>query len=221
MAIIRKLSNEDQKFILDHYGKLSLQEIANKLSRKRSAIGYYAKKLGLKNKPTLYIGMKCGYLTILENTFEIKNHVYLWRCVCDCGNEVKIRTTSLKSGATQSCGCKRQKYQYTGTQHICGSLLGNIKRQAKVRKLDYNITDEFLDNLLIAQNFKCALSGLIIYAISKENTTASLDRIDSNQGYIESNVQWVHKDVNWMKQAYDQDYYIEICKLVAQHKGTL
>lgn len=28
-----------------------------------------------------------------------------WLCVCDCGKEVKVRTFSLNSGNTKSCGC--------------------------------------------------------------------------------------------------------------------
>jgi archaellum component FlaC len=45
----------------------------------------------------------------------------------------------------------------------------------------------------------------------------SLDRIDSKLGYIEGNVQWLHKDVNYMKQEYSQEYYIDICKKVANN----
>lgn len=29
----------------------------------------------------------------------------LWRCVCDCGNEVTVMASSMQSKGTQSCGC--------------------------------------------------------------------------------------------------------------------
>ena len=29
----------------------------------------------------------------------------MWHCICDCGNEVDIRSQDLRSGKTQSCGC--------------------------------------------------------------------------------------------------------------------
>ncbi len=48
-------------------------------------------------------------------------------------------------------------------------------------------------------------------------TSASLDRIDSSLGYIEENVQWVHKDVNMMKRIYDNNYFIKMCKLIAEN----
>ena len=50
--------------------------------------------------------------------------------------------------------------------------------------------------------------------------TASLDRIDSNKGYIKGNVQWVHKDVNTMKMDHTQEEFIKICTMVANHVST-
>ena len=32
----------------------------------------------------------------------------LWRCRCDCGNEVVVRRKNLLSGLTKSCGCDRR-----------------------------------------------------------------------------------------------------------------
>lgn len=45
--------------------------------------------------------------------------------------------------------------------------------------------------------------------------TASLDRIDSGQGYTNSNIQWVHSMVNMCKNKYPQDKFIEMCRAVA------
>lgn len=43
----------------------------------------------------------------------------------------------------------------------------------------------------------------------------SIDRIDSSEGYLKGNVQLLHKDVNMAKQQYSQDYFVEMCKAVA------
>lgn len=48
-------------------------------------------------------------------------------------------------------------------------------------------------------------------------TTASLDRIDSDQGYILGNIQWVHKIVNIMKQDTVQSEFIGWCRAVVAH----
>ena len=47
------------------------------------------------------------------------------------------------------------------------------------------------------------------------STTASLDRIDSSKGYVIGNVQWVHKDINIMKNKFDNQYFIDMCKKIA------
>ncbi len=46
--------------------------------------------------------------------------------------------------------------------------------------------------------------------------TASLDRIDSRGHYEVGNVQWIHKDLNIMKNSYDANYFIDMCKSVAK-----
>jgi len=54
-------------------------------------------------------GKKFGRLTVIKKA-DIKadkGRSILWECKCDCGNEnlVFVRTSSLKKGNTQSCGC--------------------------------------------------------------------------------------------------------------------
>ena len=48
------------------------------------------------------------------------------------------------------------------------------------------------------------------------NLTASLDRIDSSLGYVKNNVQWVHKDINKMKQELNENYFKNLCKIIAK-----
>jgi len=32
-----------------------------------------------------------------------------WLCQCECGRKTRVRSDSLKSGLTKSCGCLRQQ----------------------------------------------------------------------------------------------------------------
>lgn len=66
---------------------------------------------------------------------------------------------------------------------------------AKSRNLVVEITPKNIWDLFIKQNRLCALSGIEIYfgKTKNEETTASVDRIDSNLGYIITNIQIVHK----------------------------
>jgi len=88
--------------------------------------------------------------------------------------------------------------------------------ERKGKKRDGNITIVEVYNLWIQQNKKCALSNLNIDFIKTENgISASIDRIDSDKDYTNDNIQLVHKDINLMKNAFKQDYFIKLCKKVA------
>lgn len=55
------------------------------------------------------IGKIFGKLTVLEEMPErVSGHI-MWRCLCDCGVETIVRSGSLSSGNTNSCGCLKTK----------------------------------------------------------------------------------------------------------------
>jgi len=37
----------------------------------------------------------------------MSNGNVIWKCLCDCGNEIEVAYSSLVSSHTMSCGCKR------------------------------------------------------------------------------------------------------------------
>lgn len=51
-------------------------------------------------------GQRFGHLVAIKRVSEPGKAV-LWECVCDCGNIVVVRATSLRKGNTQSCGCRK------------------------------------------------------------------------------------------------------------------
>lgn len=118
---------------------------------------------------------------------------------------------------------REQHPSWSGYGEISGAYWNGIKQGAKSRKIEFSITKEYLWNLFIKQDKKCALTGLPLYfnevKTNRGNKTASLDRIDSSKGYIEGNVQWVHKDVNEMKWDSTQQEFVNFCCLVAKYSG--
>lgn len=51
-------------------------------------------------------GQRFGRLVVLQPTEErASNGSVKWLCSCDCGNTTVVKTTNLRSGNTQSCGC--------------------------------------------------------------------------------------------------------------------
>lgn len=97
----------------------------------------------------------------------------------------------------------------------------NIAYSARHRSLDFQITPQYVWRLFLAQDRKCALSGVELVMDSMKTNdkrrTASLDRIDSSVGYIEGNVQWVHKSVNLQKGSMSDKDLINWCHLISQH----
>lgn len=57
-------------------------------------------------------------LTVLQLMIEKKGGKLLWKCICDCGNEIVVSGGSLCRKQTQSCGCLQiERTQRANTKH--------------------------------------------------------------------------------------------------------
>lgn len=171
------------------------------------------------------VGKNFGEWEVLSSHSTSRSGATRYICQCSCGTEKDVFASHLVSGKSKSCGCKIPKHkdrqQWTGYQDISGTQWAAIKSQARKTKtrqvLLFTITIEYMWELLKQQGFRCALSGVPISLSPRWKIpgSASVDRIDSSQGYVPGNVQWVHKDINLMKNRLNQDYFIKMCKQVA------
>jgi len=164
-------------------------------------------------------GQRFGRLTVLGLSEISRNGHKRYSVVCDCGVQKTVFATHLLKGATQSCGClKRESRNFQGCGGVSLTYFHSLKRGAeggKGRKaLPFEVTIEYLAELLDRQGNRCALTGM---PISYRDKTASVDRMDSSSGYIEGNLQWVHKDVNMMKRHYSLGYFAFLCKKVCDN----
>lgn len=140
-------------------------------------------------------------------------------CKCACGNVVKRRAELLTHiNKTNNCGCDHRG-AWSGFGEISKTFMYRIQRNAKMRDIPCEVSIEYLWALYEEQDGKCALTGVDITFAKRTRDIgdASLDRKDSDKGYLEGNVQWVHKDVNLMKMDFPEDRFIELCKLVADN----
>lgn len=145
-----------------------------------------------------------------------------WLCRCDCGFEKVLTIGNVTGGYSRQCkSCSVIRNYVEGT--IPTPVWKTILKNAQNRGRLVGITKEFAEDLFIQQNKKCAISGLdIVFVRSNKEyvqglQTASLDRINSAEGYKEDNVQWVHKSINMMKNNLIQGRFIELCRLVASN----
>jgi hypothetical protein len=91
--------------------------------------------------------------------------------------------------------------------------------KSRNRKHNYNLTEQYLQNLWNKQEGKCCFTGIqmSLHGRRKEKhpTTASLDRIDSLFGYIEGNVQFVCLSLNLAKNDFTNEEFIDFLNMLS------
>lgn len=164
----------------------------------------------LKVKPTSLDGKKFGRLTVIRRCENDTDGTTRQLCLCDCGKYIKVRSRSLLSGNTKSCGCLlsdstrgRAIKQRWNNECIDGNLpfknkIGKIRSVMIQRCINPNnksykyygargisVCEEWLNEDDGAKNF---------YEWAMNNGYAeglSIDRIKVDGDYEPSNCRWV------------------------------
>lgn len=223
-------SKEDINFLKNSIGKISYLEMSEYLNKPVSAIASKIYKLGVSVRNTkrwtneeLQFLINNYHKVGVEECALILNKTKnsIWKKASLIGlsnnNSVEYKLIKNISGFNNK--------NWLGHGEISGAFFYNIKSNANKRNLDFDITIEYIWELFLKQEKKCALSGINLEFckknISKSDTTASLDRINSQKGYLIDNVQWIHKEINKMKTNLDENKFIYWCNLITKYKGNL
>lgn len=89
------------------------------------------------------------------------------------------------------------------------------KSKSKPKRI-ITITEEEIIILWKLQNGLCAISGMEMLSIFKDPQTISIDRIDSNIGYISGNVQLVCQWVNFAKNSFSNAVIVNVLQKFKQ-----
>lgn len=90
------------------------------------------------------IGKKFKYLTVLEFDRHDKKGQAYYKCRCECGKEISVRSDCLKAGNNSSCGCRQKE---------------NARIQSK-QMLVENTNIAFIKGALKNDKSKRAISGI-------------------------------------------------------------
>lgn len=73
------------------------------------------------------VGKRFNYLTVMDMLdTRANNRQKVYRCLCDCGNYIDVRSSDLKTGNTKSCGCYNKKLVHDRYIDISGQKFGSL-----------------------------------------------------------------------------------------------
>jgi hypothetical protein len=105
-------------------------------------------------------------------------------------------------------------------QYLACQMKIRARNQGRKCSIDY----PFLELLWCQQEGRCALTGMsMCHTYARSNSqrlllNASVDRIDSDIGYIPDNVQLVGVRLNLMKGAVNQKTFFDLCRIVCNYE---
>lgn len=142
-------------------------------------------------------GRRFTRLVVIERDRNDKQGKPMWKCRCDCGNEVVVRGAALAAGRTHSCGCYDVDVHTThggfGTKlySVWRSMCARCNNPAHKAFPSYggrgiSVCSEWLDFAVFR---KWAFDNGYDENASKWEKT--LDRIENDKGYSPDNCRWV------------------------------
>jgi len=175
--------------------------------------------------PLNLTGVKFGRLTPINIAYRRNAKIY-WRCSCECGCRVEVKTESLRSGNTKSCGClDREKTSlrfktHGETKTPLYYVWGAIKARCQNPKdRGYNryggrgirICDEWAKSY---QSFRDWANN------SGYKDGLQIDRVDNDGPYNPKNCRWCTQQENVQNSTVaklDRDQVLEIRSLFSQN----
>lgn len=149
------------------------------------------------------IGKKYNMLTVVSRAENDRHGTAQWLCQCDCGNDelTKVRTNSLKSGGTKSCGClwkeanknrdsKHKHIRQDDSTHRLYEIWCGIKQRCYNQKFK-QYKDYGGRGIKVCEEWNTSFENFYNWAISNGySDDLSIDRENNDLGYSPKNCKW-------------------------------
>jgi hypothetical protein len=134
-----------------------------------------------------------------------------------------VGKNNIKNFGDKKNGYDISKHSYNKNDEFTG--LRGFLRRIKNKYYDYDIDLFYLKEVWDSQN-KCVYSGvnLILPRWKGYNNplyTASVDRIESDKGYVKGNIQFVSITANLAKNSMTHEQMIEFCRLISNNEKPI
>ncbi len=125
-----------------------------------------------------------------------------WLCQCDCGNQTVVPSNRLVTGKTRSCGClvgMRCRENFT-THGMSDSYQFRILKSARIRAKRSGIQFSLKLSDIPDIPKSCPVLGISIFFTGiQHHGSASLDKIQNDEGYVNGNVRIISHRANQLK----------------------
>jgi len=145
------------------------------------------------------MSQRFGRLVAIGKEGRNERREIVWLCLCDCGGLVKVGSSRLRGGYTQSCGCLQKDTSrkentthgksYTRIYSIWRTMLTRCNNSSHESYLNYGARGiQVCERWKIFENF--------LADMGEPPDGLTLDRIDVNGNYEPGNCQWA----TWIEQ---------------------
>lgn len=145
----------------------------------------------MQGKKLNLVGKRFGIWTVIKRDGTSRGKKSTWLCQCDCGTIRSVLGVGLKSGHSNSCGCKRGKEPSPNAkkrqlEHPSWShMMSRCYRTKDLRYKDYGGR-----GITVCERWINSFENFVADMGKRPSKEYSLDRIDVNGNYEPSNCRW-------------------------------